>query len=80
MIFISLAAFLIALPMKETYKPVILKQRAKKCGIMPVENEPEGHKLKNTVMIRVLRPFVMLYTEVGQFFVTVAGKLTSISQ
>jgi hypothetical protein len=64
MIFITLVAFVIALPMKETYKPVILKQRAKKFGITPTEDQPASAKLKNAVMIRVLRPFHMLFTEV----------------
>jgi MFS family permease len=69
MIFITLVAFVIALPMKETYKPVILKQRAKKAGITPTEDQPASDKLKNAVMMRVLRPFHMLFTEVKSSFV-----------
>jgi hypothetical protein len=65
MIFITLAAFIFALPMKETYKPVILKQRAKKHGLVLVNNQLEGAKLKNAVVLKVLRPFHMLFTEVG---------------
>jgi hypothetical protein len=65
MIFITLAAFVIALPMKETYKPVILRQRAKKHGIVPTDDQSGGEKVKNAVVLRVLRPFNMLFTEVG---------------
>ena len=66
MIFITLAAFLLSLPMKETYKPIILAQRAKKLGIPPPQAGPDGAKLKNAVMLKVLRPFHMLFTEVRQ--------------
>jgi hypothetical protein len=64
MILITLAAFLFALPMKETYKPIILKQRAKKRGITPVGGQPASGSLKNAVVTRVSRPFLMLFTEV----------------
>jgi ribosomal protein L34 len=63
MIFITLAAFLFALPMKETYKPIILKQRAKKHGLVLKDDQAEGAKVKNAVMMKVLRPFHMLFTE-----------------
>jgi hypothetical protein len=63
MIFITLAAFIFAVPMKETYKPIILKQRAKKHGIV-LKDDSEGTKVKNAAMLKVLRPFHMLFTEV----------------
>lgn len=71
MIFITLAAFLLALPMKETYKPIILKQRAKKLGIVPPQAGPDSAKLKNAVMLKVLRPFHMLFTEPVVFFFSI---------
>jgi hypothetical protein len=77
MIFITLAAFLFALPMKETYKPIILNNRAKKSGITPVENGPASGKLKNAIITRLSRPFHMLFTEVRQSFNEHAGGLTS---
>jgi hypothetical protein len=78
MIFITLAAFVVALPMKETYKPVILKQRAKKFSVTPAEDQPASNKLKNAVMLKVLRPFHMLFTEVKPSFFSSAGKLANI--
>jgi hypothetical protein len=65
MLFITLTAFIFALPMRETYKPVILKQRAKKHGLVLANDQSEGAKLKNAVVLKVLRPFHMLFTEVS---------------
>jgi ribosomal protein L34 len=62
MIFITLFAFIFALPMKETYKPIILKQRAKKHGIEPPAS---SQKVTKVLATRILRPFHMLYTEVS---------------
>lgn len=63
MIFITVFAFIFALPMKETYKPIILKQRAKKHGIQP---PAIPQKVTKVLATRILRPFHMLYTEVSQ--------------
>ncbi|KAH7412074.1 major facilitator superfamily domain-containing protein [Phaeosphaeria sp. MPI-PUGE-AT-0046c] len=71
MIFITLAVFIIALPMKETYKPIILKQRAKKHGITAPQVAPDSAKLKNAVILKVLRPFHMLFTEPLVFFFSI---------
>ncbi|OAL02054.1 MFS general substrate transporter [Phaeosphaeriaceae sp. SRC1lsM3a] len=71
MIFITLAAFILALPMKETYKPIILKQRAKKHGITPPQEAPDSAKLKNAMVLKVLRPFHMLFTEPVVFFFSI---------
>lgn len=65
MVFISLVALLVALPMKETYKPIILKQRAKKHGITPPETPASNQSVTRILATRILRPFHMLYTEVG---------------
>jgi len=65
MIFITLFAFIFALPMKETYKPIILKQRAKKHGIEPPV-PATSQKVTKVLATRILRPFHMLYTEVSQ--------------
>jgi MFS family permease len=63
MIFIALAAFLIALPMRETYKPIILARRAKKHGIIPPA-DPAAAKVKTAIALKVVRPLHMLCTEV----------------
>ncbi|KAF2029571.1 MFS general substrate transporter [Setomelanomma holmii] len=67
MIFVALSAFIIAAPMKETYKPQILKNRAKKHGITPPE-DPAASKVKNAVALKVVRPLHMLCTEPAVFF------------
>ncbi|EAT91035.2 hypothetical protein SNOG_01386 [Parastagonospora nodorum SN15] len=68
MIFITLFAFIFTLPMKETYKPIILKQRAKKHGI---ELPATSQKVTKVLATRILRPFHMLYTEPVVFFFSV---------
>lgn len=65
MIFVTLTAYTVAVLMKETYKPVILKRRAKKHGIETVEDQAKSEKLKNALILKVLRPFHMLFTEVS---------------
>jgi MFS family permease len=64
LIFVTLAAFIIAAPMSETYKPIILKQRAKKYGIAPLK-DPERPKLKSSFTQKIARPLHMLFTEVN---------------
>jgi hypothetical protein len=65
MIFITLAALIVALPMKETYKPIILKQRAKVHGLTPPDTPQSNQKVTKVLATRILRPFHMLYTEVS---------------
>lgn len=65
MIFVTLSAYTVAVLMKETYKPVILKRRAKRCGIETMEDQDKGEKLRNVLVLKVLRPFHMLFTEVS---------------
>ncbi|KAL5413800.1 hypothetical protein PMIN06_009394 [Paraphaeosphaeria minitans] len=69
MLFIALAVFLGALPMKETYKKVILERRAKKRGISPPE-PAGGAAVKKTVVQNFLRPMHMLVTEPLVFFLS----------
>jgi hypothetical protein len=63
MLFITLAVYVIAIPMRETYKPIILKRRAKKLGItLP---GPSTAGVKSSVVQNFLRPLHMLVTEVS---------------
>jgi hypothetical protein len=55
--------FIGAIPMKETYKKVILERRAKKRGIEPAQ-PTGGAAVKRTVVQNFLRPMHMLVTEV----------------
>jgi hypothetical protein len=64
MLFITLAVFITALPMKETYKPIILKQRAKKLGL-PAPAGAEGASIKRALTLKLVRPLHMLSTEVS---------------
>jgi hypothetical protein len=47
--------------MKETYKPIILKKRAKKLGIA---TKQETADLKGEIYIRAIRPLHLISTEV----------------
>lgn len=62
MLFISLAVFLSAIPMKETYKPVILKHRASK-DEKTFETPTGGTAVKKSVVQNFFRPMHMLGTE-----------------
>lgn len=62
MLFITIAVYIAALPMEETYKPIILKKRALKLGT-PVEEE--GKDIKRLIVIKLVRPLHMLFTEVS---------------
>lgn len=66
MLFVAIAVFLTALPMKETYKPAILKKRAKKLGIALPTNEAQA--VKRSLVQNFLRPLHMLVTEVSYPF------------
>lgn len=66
MLFITLAVYVFGLPMRETYKPIILKRRAKKLGITPPQsNHPGASAVKSSLVQNFLRPIHMLFTEVG---------------
>ncbi|KAF1972765.1 MFS general substrate transporter [Bimuria novae-zelandiae CBS 107.79] len=69
-LFVSLVVFLSAIPMKETYKPIILKRRAKERGILPKETSGGGGAVKKTVVQNFLRPMHMLVTEPVVFFLS----------
>ena len=61
MLFIIIAVYIAALPMKETYKPIILKKRAIKAGT-PIKSE--GKDIKSLIVLKFVRPVHMLSTEV----------------
>lgn len=63
MLFITLAIYLAALPMKETYKPTILQRRAKKLGLS-IKPPAGDTSIKRTVVLKFARPMHMLFTEV----------------
>lgn len=58
-------AYAISLPQKETYKKIILKNRSKKLGLPPPPNPlpPGMSKLRFLLVVTVLRPLRMLFTE-----------------
>jgi hypothetical protein len=61
MLFIIVVVYITALPMKEAYKSVILKRRAKPLGL-PVENE--GADIKRLIILKFIRQLHMLSTEI----------------
>ncbi|KAE8838398.1 hypothetical protein PTNB73_03586 [Pyrenophora teres f. teres] len=65
MLFITIAVYIAALPMKETYKPTILKKRAIKAGI-PIKAEDKD--VKRLIFMKFVRPIHMLSTEPTVFF------------
>lgn len=67
MLFITLAVFALSLPMKETYKPEILRRRAKRLG---VKNSPAPAAIGavsagNAIIQNFVRPVHMLVSEVS---------------
>lgn len=65
MIFVTLAVYIAALPMKETYKPVILARRAKKLGLeIKPTGSPGTAAMKRSIITNLFRPLHMLLTEV----------------
>ena len=65
MLFLTLTIYILALPVKETYKPIILKKRAKKSGLKIEQNIPMSNgQPKPNVMRKLFRPMYMLFTEV----------------
>ncbi|KAJ8098316.1 major facilitator superfamily domain-containing protein [Lipomyces tetrasporus] len=49
--------------LRETYKPILLKRRAKKRGLQLPPKLPTGQALKLVVMVTLQRPFAMLFFE-----------------
>lgn len=65
LLMISGVVYLAALPMKETYKPEILRRRAKRLGIKPADAGMQKHiSAKRSVIQNLVRPMHMLVTEV----------------
>jgi MFS family permease len=64
-LFTGLASLLFALPQSETYKKIILQQRAKKLGLQPPPNPiPAGFaRVKFLLLVTLGRPIRMLFTE-----------------
>jgi len=65
-----LVVFILAIPTKETFKPIILKKRALKRGITP-PNATDGAVVKKTLLLNVFRPLHMLVSEPVVFFFSV---------
>lgn len=64
-LFWGVVAYAICIPQKETYKKIILKNRAKKLGLQPPPNPlpPGMSKLRFILVVTVLRPLRMLVAE-----------------
>jgi hypothetical protein len=62
MLFLAVFVYAIALPMDETYKPIVLKKRAKKHGIATKQETPD---LKSEILMRFIRPLHLISTEVS---------------
>ena len=75
-LFLSVAAFVYSLFMKETYKKIILQKRAKRLGIPPPpKTGPTGlAALKFLITVTLFRPVHMIFTEpiVGFFSLYIA--------
>ena len=64
-LFWGVLAYGISLPMRETYKKIILKRRAAKLGLSPPPNPlPPGiSKIRFILIVTLMRPMRMLVTE-----------------
>ncbi|KAI4942640.1 hypothetical protein J4E91_009809 [Alternaria rosae] len=62
-LFLSVFVYAFAIPMDETYKPIILKKRAKKHGL---EKKQENGDIKREIIMRFIRPLHMLSTETAR--------------
>lgn len=62
-LFVMLTAYLISLPMTETYKKIILKKRAERQGVYLPPGPPPRAMLKVLVMVTLTRPIRMLFIE-----------------
>ncbi|OAP65326.1 hypothetical protein AYL99_01298 [Fonsecaea erecta] len=72
-LFAGAVAYAVSLPQRETYKKIILKKRAQKLGLQPPPNPlpPGMSKLRFVLVVTVLRPLRMLFTEsIVAFFST----------
>lgn len=68
-LFVVVPIYLYSLRMKETYKKIILQNRAKKLGIPPPPKGPTGlAAIKFFITITLFRPVKMLFTEPIVFF------------
>ncbi|KAJ4336415.1 hypothetical protein N0V87_005431 [Didymella glomerata] len=71
MVFVTLAVYIVSLPMKETYKPIILARRAKRLGLDTKSTGNEGGAaMKRAVIVGLFRPMHMLATEPVVFFLS----------
>lgn len=63
--FVTLLPFIILLPTHETYKPVILRRRAKKRGLTDTDvvQAVPMDKIKMLLKVTMVRPLLMLYKE-----------------
>lgn len=66
---------MVALFMKETYAPVILRQRAKQLGLPPPP-KPNDASLLQRMQTKIGRPFEMLLTETPVFFFSLYTSFT----
>ncbi|EXJ60034.1 hypothetical protein A1O7_04183 [Cladophialophora yegresii CBS 114405] len=64
-LFWGVLAYAVSLPQKETYKKIILKNRAKKLGLPPAPDPlPSGmSKFRFILIVTLMRPMRMLFTE-----------------
>ena len=64
LLFVSLAAMFYMIPLRETYKKIILQKRAKKRGLPPLPKGPTGlAAMKILLTITLIRPIHMIFTE-----------------
>jgi MFS family permease len=77
-IFIGVVAFVLVLPLRETYKKVILTKRAKKLGIEGPPKPPVSGLayIKLLVTITLFRPIYMLFTEPTVLFLSLYNSFT----
>lgn len=57
------AAFLLCLPMDETYKKIILQKRAKKLGVSPPPRPEIVEYVRILITVTLFRPVYMLFSE-----------------
>ncbi|KAH7130283.1 MFS multidrug transporter-like protein [Dendryphion nanum] len=71
MLFVTIPIFLMAIPMKETYKPVLLKRRAKRAGIAPPKLPAASFSVALGAFAQnFVRPLHMLCIEPVVFFLS----------
>lgn len=71
-LFVAVPTYLYSLGMKETYKKIILQNRAKKLGIPPPPKGPSGlAAIKILMTVTLFRPVRMLFTEPMVFFLSI---------